>query len=103
DGSFTLLKPTIAVVTNVEPEHLENYDNSESELWRAFGIFVKQAKTSVLNLDDEGLEEHFIDDSYSDGTFSLFYFAENIRPRPALAIPGEHNLSNAAAAMATVD
>ncbi|HEX9998522.1 MAG TPA: Mur ligase domain-containing protein, partial [Abditibacterium sp.] len=26
DGSFTLLKPTVAVVLNVEPEHLENYD-----------------------------------------------------------------------------
>ena len=39
DGSFTLLKPTVAVVLNVEPEHLENYDESEEELWRAFEMF----------------------------------------------------------------
>jgi UDP-N-acetylmuramate--alanine ligase len=43
DGSFTLLKPTVAVVTNVEPEHLENYNDSEAELWRAFELFVSQA------------------------------------------------------------
>lgn len=53
DGSFTLLKPSVAVVTNVEPEHLENYDDSEDELWRAFEMFVAQARdVVVLNSDD---------------------------------------------------
>ena len=52
-ASFTLLKPTVAVVTNVEAEHLENYENSEDELWRAFGIFVGAASENVvLNADD---------------------------------------------------
>jgi UDP-N-acetylmuramate--alanine ligase len=52
DGSFTLCKPTIAVVTNVEAEHLENYDESEDELWRAFKQFVYQSRTAVvLNAD----------------------------------------------------
>lgn len=54
DGSFTLLNPTVAVVTNVEPEHLENYENSESELWRAFDVFVRNVRARVavvLNAD----------------------------------------------------
>jgi UDP-N-acetylmuramate-alanine ligase len=53
DGSFTLLKPSIAVVTNVEPEHLENYNDSEAELWRAFKMFVAQAREHVV-LNAEG-------------------------------------------------
>jgi UDP-N-acetylmuramate--alanine ligase len=63
DGSFTLLHPTIAVITNVEPEHLENYEDSEDELWRAFEMFAAnvgsrphRAGTApagiVLNADD---------------------------------------------------
>ncbi|MDQ3814638.1 MAG: UDP-N-acetylmuramate--L-alanine ligase [Armatimonadota bacterium] len=54
DGSFTLLRPTVAVVTNVEPEHLENYDHNEDELYRAFVIFISQTRGHVaLNRDDE--------------------------------------------------
>jgi UDP-N-acetylmuramate--alanine ligase len=56
DGSFTLLRPTVAVVTNVEPEHLENYDDSEAELWRAFELFASQARSHlVLNADDSNM------------------------------------------------
>jgi len=54
DGSFTLLKPSIAVVTNVEPEHLENYENSEDELHRAFAMFINQARERVaINVDGQ--------------------------------------------------
>ena len=53
DGSFTLLKPTVAVVLNVEPEHLENYDESEDELWRAFEMFISGAEYGLINSDDK--------------------------------------------------
>ena len=53
DGSFTLLHPSISVILNVEPEHLENYDDSEERLWDAFEQFAAQARENIiLNADD---------------------------------------------------
>ena len=43
DGSFTLCEASVAVVTNVEAEHLENYDDSASQLWHAFEQFADSA------------------------------------------------------------
>jgi UDP-N-acetylmuramate--alanine ligase len=40
DGSFMKLPATIAVVTNIDPEHMEYY-GSEEALHRAFEIFVE--------------------------------------------------------------
>jgi UDP-N-acetylmuramate--alanine ligase len=40
DGSFLFLKPSIAVVTNIDAEHLESYKSSVTELARAFGTFL---------------------------------------------------------------
>jgi len=40
DGSFTKLPATIAVVTNIDPEHMEFY-GSEEALHRAFEVFVE--------------------------------------------------------------
>jgi UDP-N-acetylenolpyruvoylglucosamine reductase len=95
DGSFTLLKPTVAVVTNVEPEHLENYDNDEVELWRAFELFVASAQTAILNADDTAMFSR------------LKGIAKNIVPTsldktnaPQVGVPGVHNQSNALAAIA---
>ena len=31
DGSFMLLSPTIAVVTNIDPEHLDHWKTKESD------------------------------------------------------------------------
>ena len=40
DGSFTKLPSTIAVVTNIDPEHMEFYETEEN-LYRAFETFVE--------------------------------------------------------------
>ena len=40
DGSFLHLRPTIAIVTNIDPEHLENYDDFD-HLRRSFRDFVQ--------------------------------------------------------------
>src|SRR3546814_19835379 len=40
DGSFLKLPATIAVVTNIDPEHMEFY-GSEEALHRAFDTFVE--------------------------------------------------------------
>lgn len=41
DGSFTRLPATIAVVTNIDPEHMNHY-GTEEKLHEAFRIFVSQ-------------------------------------------------------------
>ncbi len=121
DGSFTLLKPTVAVVLNVEPEHLENYDESEEELWRAFELFDSSSSGwNILNgddglmhqrLDPEGLACYYgIDNniaavcasnvSTSSGRTQFILSSGNIKYPTHLNIPGLHNVSNATGAVA---
>jgi UDP-N-acetylmuramate--alanine ligase len=122
DGSFTLLKPTIAVVTNVEPEHLENYDDNVEELWRAFKIFVSQTRDTVLlNANDEELcrrlartsartfgispidaelQASNVSQQRRQMHYDLFGALVDGHSGPyRLLVPGKHNLSNALAAM----
>ncbi len=56
DGSFLLTRPVMAVVTNVEADHLENYGNLE-KIFSAFEQFVDRIDTRGLLLacaDDAG-------------------------------------------------
>ena len=118
DGSFTLLKPTVGVILNVEPEHLENYDDDPKTLWRAFEQFAYQSQKTLLN-GDAGLRKS----PFKDDPFALFYgfssgnfLAKNIQSAPgamrfelffgsakcgefSLPVAGRHNVSNALAAI----
>lgn len=53
DRSFLALSPTIAVVTNIEADHLDIYRDL-GEIRRAFAQFIRGARTVVLCADDEG-------------------------------------------------
>ncbi|MGH2740687.1 MAG: UDP-N-acetylmuramate--L-alanine ligase [Actinomycetota bacterium] len=53
DGSFLLLSPEIAVVTNVEEEHHDFYANRE-EVEDAFVEFCTRAELAVASGDDDG-------------------------------------------------
>ncbi len=121
DGSFTLLKPTVATILNVEPEHLENYENDPKTLWRAFELFAANGQKTVLN-GDAGLRKS----PFKDDPFALFYsfssgqlIASNIASVPgamrfdllfgsakcgtfSLPVAGRHNVSNALAAIGSV-
>ena len=99
DGSFTLLQPTVAVVLNVEPEHLENYDESEAELWRAFEMFVERAKYSVINQADVSFArlEPRARAVHPYNFPAMKVIADNMAKW--LPVPGEHNRSNALAAL----
>jgi UDP-N-acetylmuramate--alanine ligase len=58
DGSFLRLAPVIAVVTNVDPEHLDHYGSYEA-LQDAFAAFVNRVPfwgVSVLCLDHPGVQ-----------------------------------------------
>ena len=119
DGSFSLLKPTVSVILNVEPEHMENYDDDERQLWAAFEGFADGARHAVLN-GDAGLRKS----PFKDNPFAFFYgfksgdlLAKNIVSKPgqtdfevffgsakcgnaSLRVPGRHNVSNALAGLA---
>jgi UDP-N-acetylmuramate--alanine ligase len=52
DGSFLALQPEIAVITNVEPDHLDHYGNFDA-LRGAFDRFCASARQRVVGGDDE--------------------------------------------------
>jgi len=51
DRSFLALSPTVAVVTNIEADHLDIYADL-ADIRRAFAQFVRGARTIVLCADD---------------------------------------------------
>ncbi len=81
DGSFLELRPELALVTNVELDHHSRW-GSLAELEEAFARFTAGAAAAVTAED-----------------FDLS------RPGPALelAVPGEHNVLNARAALAILE
>ncbi|OGT97749.1 MAG: UDP-N-acetylmuramate--L-alanine ligase, partial [Geobacteraceae bacterium GWC2_48_7] len=59
DGSFLVLSPTIAVVTNVDADHLDHYSGIE-EIKDTFAEFINKVPfygLAVLCLDDENIRE----------------------------------------------
>src|SRR5580658_8924967 len=56
DGSFLLLSPDVAIITNVEADHLDNYENL-AEIEAAFATFGNRVSSLVLTCaDDPGAE-----------------------------------------------
>jgi UDP-N-acetylmuramate--alanine ligase len=120
DGSFLALGARAAIVTNVEPDHLEHW-GGERELRAAFERFVASLEGSaVLCVDDPGsaaLIQHAahpvtygtasgadyqVDDVATEGTgvrFSIRHDGE-VAAVTVPAAPGIHNARNAAAAVA---
>lgn len=126
DASFLNYRPNIAVVTNLEADHLDHYGTAEN-VYAAFGHFVEllpDGGTLVACADDAGSAALAAQASAS-GTRTISYgFAEDadVRLIPGhhdgmfttatvvlqgadplelrLQVPGNHNLSNAAAAVA---
>jgi len=77
DRSIALLRPEIAVVTNVELDHHATYA-SEAELWTFFDVWLSSAPHRVRGWELDPVEFE-------------------------LAVPGEHNRRNAAAALAALE
>jgi len=125
DGSFLLLQPVLALVTNIDRDHLENYDNSFDNLKKAFLEFLHHLPfygVAVLCLDDEHVaemipavtravvtygisEEADIRGSEIRQEGRMMYFNVHLPNRaPALPVslnlPGEHNVRNALGAIA---
>lgn len=95
DGSFLRLRPEVAVVTNIELEHHRRW-RSLAELREGFGRFCEPAEGVALPAD-AGLDE-------LAGEARVAHFDLD-RPGPELrlAVPGDHNLLNARAALAAIE
>jgi len=89
DRSFLHLRPDVGVVTNVELDHHTTYA-SRLELEAAFAEFVRQSGTALL---PEGLA---LPGAGRGGATRRWDGWDG----PPLAVPGEHNRRNAAAALA---
>ena len=55
DESFLNSNPYLAVVTNVEPEHMEYYGYDEKRFYTAYRNFLSLAKVRVINAEDDFL------------------------------------------------
>jgi UDP-N-acetylmuramate--alanine ligase len=124
DGSFLRLTPTIAVVTNIDPEHLDHYRNLEA-IKEAFLEFINKVPfygLAVLCLDHENVQaliprvakrfstyglttqaNYRATDISFNGLTTTFRAFENDRELGLLSIrmPGMHSVYNALATLAT--
>jgi UDP-N-acetylmuramate--alanine ligase len=60
DGSFLQYRPAVAVVTNIEADHLENYDGDFQKLKMAYVKFLNQVRSggcAVVCTDDDNVRE----------------------------------------------
>jgi UDP-N-acetylmuramate--alanine ligase len=125
DGSFLLLQPVVALVTNIDRDHLDAYEQSFDNLRKAFLEFLHHLPfygAAVLCIDDPvvaemvplvtravvtyGLSEQAdvrATDVRQDGRMMHFQAHLPGRPEPlavSLNLPGVHNVRNALGAMA---
>ena len=129
DGSFLLLSPDVAIITNVEADHLDNY-GSLAEIEAAFATFSDHVSSLVLTCaDDPGAEavaarlepqnprrvrrygesagaDYRLGDVRSQGLAVSFAVTAQHSPfgeifaQMTVRVPGRHNALNATAAFA---
>lgn len=123
DKSFLKLIPTIAVITNIEPDHLDSYENLD-DLKNSFVSFANKVPfygRVIVCLDHPGIQEilsriersittygfnkqadiqaHGVEHQGGGVSFSFNHMKYNMG-KVRLKIPGEHNVLNALAAIA---
>ncbi len=121
DRSFLALTPTIAVVTNMEADHLDIYRDL-ADIRAAFAQFVLPARWIILCADDPGanalptpsgcevirygttspdarLAARDVSFVGTGSRFTVVYDGETLGP-VTLRVPGLHNVRNALAAIA---
>lgn len=124
DGSFLKLYPYLAVVTNIEDDHLDHY-GTEENIYQAFKQFVgnlKEGGKAILcfdnpkvrrlasetdkpvvtyGVDGEGADYVARDISYGvNGTSYKLYYKGEFITDVQLIVPGRHNVLNSMGAFA---
>lgn len=109
DRSFLDFYPKIAVITNIEREHLDYYTGGLPEIIKTFSQFIKQLpKQGVLVFwgDDKNIKKAIELSKRNDLDLISFGFGKKNRYQKmpvTLKIPGKHNILNALAASAAAD
>jgi len=123
DQAFLALAPTVAIVNNVEADHLECYGTLD-DLEAAFVTFASRAGVAIVGIDDPGAARiasrlgnkvvrfgigseadariHDISQR-PDRTHARVRFRDGGEIGLTLHVPGLHNLRNAVAALLAVD
>lgn len=127
DGSFLEYVPAIAIVTNIEPDHLEHFGGEFANLKKAYAQFLSHLKPdgkAVLCLDDLHVRElipqvdreiitYGISEEYAGQatyraeeielgdrkTHCKIYHQNELLGELQLHVPGRHNVANALAAL----
>ena len=124
DRSFLRYRPSMAIVTNVEADHLEHYGGDFNRLLTAYRKFlanIKPGGSAVLCADDRylpGMKPAHLDSVITyglqapadfhatglraQGWTGAFTVLQHGRPlgEITLSVPGEHNVANALAVVA---
>jgi UDP-N-acetylmuramate--alanine ligase len=124
DASFLVLQPVLAVITNIDADHMETYGHDFARLKEAFVNFVQRLPfygVVVLCVDDENVRDimpsitksiasyGFADDAqlratdvtHAGGRMRFVATSANSPPlKVDLNLAGEHNVRNALAAIA---
>jgi len=124
DASFMHLKPMLAVVTNIDEDHMETYDGDVEKLYRTFIAFLHNLPfygLAVVCIDDPGVKAILNQISRPVLTYGfesgadirasslqqsgrITSFTVTIKDKESFALslnlPGEHNVLNALAAIA---
>ena len=123
DRSFLMLTPMIAVVTNIDREHMDYYHDME-DVRKCFGDFVNKVPfygAAVLCLDDPHVQAvipkverrrityglsaqadisaHEITYDHSFGSSFTVWRGIDVLGRVSLKVPGKHNVYNSLAAI----
>ena len=123
DGSFIHLQPDIAVLTNIDDDHLVHYDNNFENLLNSFIRFSENVPFYgylIINIDDKNIKKiskrisrkqisfgrsaqadyQILEPSFDKG-IHLFKIKNNEKIyKFKIQLPGIHNVYNAAAAIA---
>lgn len=123
DGSFVRYRPEVAIVTSIEPDHLENYDGTFEALVSGYRQFLANCSREgfvLLGVDDPVVSR--ISQEYNSTTYGFSkdaqwraglvklhqnksYFQVYFKNKPfadfQLNVPGRHNICNALACIAT--
>ena len=121
DRAFLSLTPSVAVVNNVEADHLECYDGSVAALEDAFVQFAGPARRVIVGADDPGaarvaarlaapvwrvgtavgVDVRIAQPAFTErGSTARIELPGGRAVTLQLAVPGLHNVRNAAAALA---